>query len=151
MSMSVSDYAGMTGVGAMNAPAAVEQRSMNATLNNLYARMDPEGSGSVSRDQFRTSMDFARTPSSPKQISANDLFTKLDSTGKGTISREDFLAGMKKFIAEVPPKRAGADAGAKSSSGAPQNIPAKATASPAAGVNRPSPGANTGGLLNLYA
>ncbi len=122
---------------------------MANTLNRLYSQMDPQGTGSVNRDQF----DVSRAPAAAKTIKADDLFTKLDTDNKGVISREDFVAGMKQLIDQNRSQKGGASSSTTASAEnrpAPSAQAASASSKPT-GVNSPAQSGNTGRLLNLYA
>jgi hypothetical protein len=87
--MGLSDAAPADATASVGAPAAGRQASREARMKDRFAKLDADGDGQVSSDEFR-----AAAPG-PRQgvADAGAVFDRIDDDGNGGIGDDEFRGG----------------------------------------------------------
>jgi hypothetical protein len=67
-------------------------------LAELFQLMDTNGTGTITRAQFKEAFEKSDLPPEIKAMGADAVFDKLDPNGTGSVSKQDFINGMKSLM-----------------------------------------------------
>ena len=99
MSMDIS------GVGGSSMPHIMSGASTGMPpqqkMTNLFNKIDSNGSGSISRDQFDQAFQALNPPNVFKQQGPDAIFATLDPGGTGSVSKSNFVSGMSQLMVSL--------------------------------------------------
>jgi Ca2+-binding EF-hand superfamily protein len=99
----------ISGVGGGYSSQVVSGASMHMPpaqrMSQLFQKIDPNGTGSITKAQFESAFQSLNPPSRLKSLGADAIFSKLDPNNTGSVSKQDFVNGMKNVMAELRAQR----------------------------------------------
>lgn len=94
-------------IGSMQPPHAVSGASGSQTappqqkMSSLFAVIDKDNSGSITRDQFTRAFSDLKPPAAFQAAGESNVWNALDPAKSGTVSKGDFVDGMKKLMVDL--------------------------------------------------
>jgi len=63
-------------------------------MSNLFEKIDSQGTGSVSREQFNKAFETLNPPKRFKSMSADQVFDQLTTNKTNSVAKSDFVSAM---------------------------------------------------------
>lgn len=97
--------AAISGLGMAGAPQAMTGASMrmppSQKMSNVFAQIDTNNTGVISKAQFTQAFNALNPPSGFKAMGAGAVFSKLDTSNTGSVSKQQFVSGMTQMMSDV--------------------------------------------------
>lgn len=91
----------MSGASSRQMP----QQKMTA----LYHKIDTQGAGSISKDQFKQAFSTLNPPKVFADKGADHIFKQLDPQNSGSVAKDNFVSGMKSLMVSLRASKDGMD------------------------------------------